>query len=585
MLIPEQLTIIAKSISKVIIAADKWQKFDSSSTTQGWKRIKDDNTWEYRYQDTDPNLENSDKPEDSSSKKTVDNSIKVIYNSYYQQTLPHKVENLGGSTGAKKITDEDGNAFVIKTYENNGGLLQIKNELLANILYRTVNYNSTPVSSITEFNGKPALKTKFINSNSEEKLTKEAIRLSEGIKDTFVMDCWLANWDSIGLEYDNVVKQGYSGFTKVDNGGALMFRAQGGLKGDKFSDEVGELKTLRDPSINPTSAYVYQGITETDILKQVTRIVKNFSNDRITGFANAVFDQEPETAQFIANKLIKRRDYLKNVAMEIAKKLIKEKKIERKDKFNISQKQQPGQMTEKEREDLYDYTGNGYYLLNKELREKTNFGEEDPTRLEMVKSIVSGLSKLPAYTKTCWRGSDLDEVTMNFLVALKPGDIMYSKAFLSTSSDAYNAFSSPSIKFEIQSKTGRDVSALSSHPGEKEILFTPDTRFRISESIFNPNENNFTVKMEEILPGEDREKTPVNFNIKKGEMNPEDIRKFLLNNPKLTPAQREKIMKLSPEELKKVIIAIFSKSKNKGSKGKSSNPAETTSDKFTEIFI
>jgi hypothetical protein len=56
-------------------------------------------------------------------------------------------------------------------------------------------------------------------------------------------------------------------------------------------------------------------------------------------------------------------------------------------------------------------------------------------------------------------------------------------------------------------------------------------------------------------------------------MDPNEVRKFLLSNPKLTQKQRERIMRLNPDQLIKIILAIFSK------KGKEEP------NKFTEIFI
>jgi len=52
------------------------------------------------------------------------------------------------------------------------------------------------------------------------------------LKENFVADAILGNWDVVGLSKDNVML-GKDGKTyRIDNGGSLRYRAQGGLKKD-----------------------------------------------------------------------------------------------------------------------------------------------------------------------------------------------------------------------------------------------------------------------------------------------------------------------------------------------------------------
>ena len=56
-----------------------------------------------------------------------------------------------------------------------------------------------------------------------------------GVNDNFVVDAWLANWDVVGLGYDNLlVKAGRA--IRVDTGAGLRYRAQGGPKGSNWND-------------------------------------------------------------------------------------------------------------------------------------------------------------------------------------------------------------------------------------------------------------------------------------------------------------------------------------------------------------
>jgi len=68
--------------------------------------------------------------------------------------------------------------------------------------------------------------------------------LSAGI----YVDVLLANWDVVGAGAGNIIidkKQA----TRIDPGGALTFRAQGGRKGKAFSALPSELETMLDPDM------------------------------------------------------------------------------------------------------------------------------------------------------------------------------------------------------------------------------------------------------------------------------------------------------------------------------------------------
>jgi hypothetical protein len=72
----------------------------------------------------------------------------------------------------------------------------------------------------------------------------------------------LANWDAIGLGFDNTVIGPQGQAIMVDPGGALAYRAMGKPKGTAFGPTVGEVDTLRDPKINPTAAKIFGPMTE-----------------------------------------------------------------------------------------------------------------------------------------------------------------------------------------------------------------------------------------------------------------------------------------------------------------------------------
>ena len=60
------------------------------------------------------------------------------------------------------------------------------------------------------------------------------------------VDIFLANWDVIGTGSGNVIHDKGTA-TRIDPGGSLTYRAQGGRKGSKFNPNAGELKTMLGP--------------------------------------------------------------------------------------------------------------------------------------------------------------------------------------------------------------------------------------------------------------------------------------------------------------------------------------------------
>ena len=119
------------------------------------------------------------------------------------------------------------------------------NEMLANALYEEAGVY-VPEVSYNPVNGQIFSKivdgkmdaSSHIDGGDEEWLDK--------VREDFVVDAWLANWDVFGLTNDNILTTPEGTPVRIDAGGALLFRAQGGPKGNQFGGTVGELQTLRN---------------------------------------------------------------------------------------------------------------------------------------------------------------------------------------------------------------------------------------------------------------------------------------------------------------------------------------------------
>ncbi|WP_066016583.1 phage minor head protein [Endozoicomonas atrinae] len=138
-----------------------------------------------------------------------------------------------------------------------------RNEVLAAKLYEAAGVDVPNVYLLQD--GKQIR----IASEIIDGLQQDAAQLTsgklQGIRDNFMVDAWLANWDVVGLSYDNLLVKG-SKAIHIDTGGALRYRAQGGLKGDAFGKKVLEIESLRDSAMNPQSAAVFASVTREDMI-------------------------------------------------------------------------------------------------------------------------------------------------------------------------------------------------------------------------------------------------------------------------------------------------------------------------------
>ncbi|MGK8488389.1 NUDIX domain-containing protein [Nocardia asiatica] len=121
-------------------------------------------------------------------------------------------------------------------------------------------------------------------------------------------------------------------------------------------------------------------------------------------------------------------------------------------------------------------------------------------RQVIIDAVSGALQMLPAYAGTVLRGikvalADLPGV----LARYEPGEIVREPSFVST--DKFRGFDGDTlnIHFEIESRTGRDIHALSAKAHiEDEVLFAPDTRFRVVSKAEGDN-GVWTIHLEEVV--------------------------------------------------------------------------------------
>jgi len=158
-------------------------------------------------------------------------------------------------------------------------------------------------------------------------------------------------------------------------------------------------------------------------------------------------------------------------------------------------------LTKLEKKALEEYTGSNYFKMNQVLRKLI-----EPTANEtgLIKNTRTALAKpnLKLVQGSVFRGSN--KLPEDVKKGLIEGATFQDAGFLSTSKDEDQSFltQDSGFFFRIQSKTGRFVAPYSRHKKEQEVLFQPNTMFRITSVKEGAQMSGFNdvtiVEMEEI---------------------------------------------------------------------------------------
>jgi hypothetical protein len=384
----------------------------------------------------------------------------------------------------------DGVRRYVKRYEDPA---QAYGEAVANRLYQALGLDA-PDPALFASGGRLAFASGWVSGEplGRAGLTKErARRILEG----FAADVWLANWDALGLELDNVLVSGARAF-RVDNGGALLFRARAGRKPAERLSRLDDWDGFADPGRNPAYAKVFKaaGLGSADELgkKALTQI----RAIQELGLRTRDFEDllppvpgVPEQDRLaILQSLRNRARLLEEEILPRVRAFLEAPPRERKFRKLLGQRYagllrgalEGVRASGGERHGLRDaelaanhgYTGDDFVELNDTLR-----GLRGPAALRRLKpyidTIIAGLNKLADVAGVFNRGTTLPP---DVLAKHQPGTIVTYAEFTSASTGP--GFGGPH-RFKIEGKHGKDVRFLSAHPGEEEILFKPGTRFKV----------------------------------------------------------------------------------------------------------
>ncbi len=223
------------------------------------------------------------------------------------------IAKLGGTTGAEKVEDGIKNVYAKKMTSEKLKRNHLLSEYFTNKAYKVLEVK-VPEVALYEFSSKqhikegleekietPVMLSKFVPEGAEDlylifrkygldtkNLSTSGLTISKEwknkhsnllndiqneVKKGFVADALLVNWDLAGLEFDNLK---YDPITKeiwrIDNGSGLDHRARGEKKNVSDS-EIIELKTLRQPHMNQNTSFLFETVTNEDVVNQIESIL------------------------------------------------------------------------------------------------------------------------------------------------------------------------------------------------------------------------------------------------------------------------------------------------------------------------
>ena len=192
------------------------------------------------------------------------------------------------------------------------GDLQARLEVLAAELYQAAGLR-VPVMQLTSVEGQVAVQSEWLSDAMT--LATWELEASPGVREGFVVDAWLANWDVIGIDSGSIREfQGRQ--YRMDVSGALVFRASG--KPKPFTAEVIELEQMRDPIRSEETSQVFSNLTMRE-LSVGAKAVAHVSEEMIDRIVERVQLPEGPVASypgpanlrlFIATRLKQRRAYI-----------------------------------------------------------------------------------------------------------------------------------------------------------------------------------------------------------------------------------------------------------------------------------
>lgn len=215
---------------------------------------------------------------------------------------------LGSNPGGVHVDKATGKSYYIKSSAVAEPVPVLKNEYLANRMYRQAGMAVFDQRLVIDKEGRVT----GVGSEMVDGLTHvapEELAADTEFLRGFAMDAWLANWDV--LASGNVMRAANGQIVRTDVGGSLLFRAKGEPKGEKFGSDMAEWRSMRKGAFSTLTD------SDPDLLDGVRKVL-SFDEESIKGLIAAA-GLDGKRADETYSKLIARQHWLANKFPDIAK--------------------------------------------------------------------------------------------------------------------------------------------------------------------------------------------------------------------------------------------------------------------------
>ncbi len=183
-----------------------------------------------------------------------------------------------------------------------------RSEVLAAKLYELAGVNVAKYQFVADEAGQLGVASRWIPELTHTKAV-DVLKTIPGVKEGFVVDAWLGNRDAIGTEFDNIAIEETPLGTqalRLDFGGALDFRAQGGKK--PFGNRVTEIASMRDKGApNRPSVQVFGDMTDEEISRH-TGALQNISRSQIENVVDRFGPDSLKEREQLVDTLVARKE-------------------------------------------------------------------------------------------------------------------------------------------------------------------------------------------------------------------------------------------------------------------------------------
>jgi hypothetical protein len=441
----------------------------------------------------------------------------------HQVILGEKTGSAQGSNEGGFYTGTDGVRRYVKFYADAG---QAATEHLSNRLYRDLGLPAARSELFRLPDGRLAYSSEILDnlgtlgSRLATVGAAERADLARRALDGFAADVLTANWDAAGLVVDNMIALGDGSIVRIDNGGALLYRAQGARKNAAALAEMNEWWMYLDGS-NPgysrlaSEAGVKRAQEIASLEDQIERIeklrpkkggwAKYLENEAELSEADRadIAAMLEERTRRLAEKradMVKRRR-INEIEAELSSELTDKSAAARWGNANLVSAR--GKMSEAEKDAVVDYTSNAYVGINGNLRQKGK-----PTPEDLHRDRAMDRARVPR-DLVLYRGVNYCPPLMDMIKdqARSEGrantDLAYgSSSILREVGEQFSSSGREAILFRMLAPKGTPgiwVDDISKFGGEVEVLNPRDTTIRVLYSEWNASKNKWIVDVE-IVP-------------------------------------------------------------------------------------